>query len=63
MISVVYALLSAFFIVWLSLNVIKKRRSCKVSIGDGGIEKLKLAIAAQSNAIKYIPIVLILLYA
>ena len=63
MTSVIYASLSAFFIVWLSLNVIKKRRSCKVSIGDGGIEELKLAIAAQSNAIEYIPIALLLLFA
>lgn len=63
MTSVIYASISAFLITSLSLNVIKKRRSKKISIGDGDNEKLKLAIAAQSNAIEYIPIALILLFA
>jgi len=63
MTSVIYASFSALLIVWLSLNTIKKRRSNKVSIGDGGIDDLKLAIAAHSNAIEYIPIALILLFA
>lgn len=63
MTSVIYASLSAFLIVWLSLNVIKKRHSNKVSVGDGGKEELKLAIATQSNAIEYIPIALLLLFA
>ena len=63
MTSVIYASLSAFLIVWLSLNVIKKRHSNKVSIGDGGNDELKLAIATQSNAIEYIPIALLLLFA
>jgi len=62
MTSAIYASLSAFLIVWLSLNAIKKRRSNKVSIGDGGIDELKTAIAAQSNAIEYIPIALMLLF-
>ena len=63
MTSVIYASLSALLIVWLSLNVIKKRHSNKVSTGDGGVDDLKLAIAAQSNAIEYIPIALLLLFA
>ena len=63
MISALYASLSAFLIVLLSLHAIKKRRSNKVSVGDGGIDELKIAMAAQSNAIEYIPIALILLFA
>lgn len=63
MTSVIYTSLSAFFIVWLSLNVIKNRYSARVSVGDGGNEKLKLAMVAQSNAIEYIPIALLLLFA
>ena len=63
MTSVIYASLSAFLIVWLSLNVIKKRYSNKVSIGDGGNDELKTVMAAQSNAIEYIPIALLLLFA
>jgi uncharacterized membrane protein YecN with MAPEG domain len=61
--SVIYASISAFLITWLLLNVIKKRRSNRVSIGDGGNEEIKIAMAAQSNAIEYIPIALLLLFA
>ena len=50
-------------IVWLSLNVIKKRREHKVSLGDGGHDDLGNAIAAHANAIEYIPIALLLLFA
>jgi len=63
MISVIYASLSGFLIVWLSLNVIKKRRKYQVSIGDGRNEDLIISMAAQSNAIEYIPIALLLLFA
>jgi len=63
MISAIYASVLALLICWLSLNVIKKRRKYKVSIGDGGNEELRTAMAAQSNAIEYIPIALLLLLA
>ncbi len=63
MISAIYASISAFLICWLSLNVIKKRRKNRISIGDGENEELKTAMAAQSNAIEYIPIALLLLFA
>lgn len=63
MTSVIYASFSAFLVMWLSLNVIKKRHANKVSVGDGGNEELQIAMAAQSNAIEYIPIALLLLFA
>jgi uncharacterized membrane protein YecN with MAPEG domain len=63
MTSVIYASFSALLVVWLSLNVIRKRHSNRVSIGDGGNEELQIAMAAQSNAIEYIPIALLLLFA
>ena len=63
MISALYASVSALLICWLSINVIKQRRKFSVSIGDGGNEELKIALAAQSNAIEYIPIALLLLFA
>lgn len=63
MTSAIYASLLALLICWLSLNVIKKRRTYKVSIGDDNNEELKIAIAAQSNAIEYAPISLILMFA
>ncbi len=62
MISALYASLSAFIIVWLSLNVIKNRRKYKISAGDGGNKELETARAAHSNAIEYIPIILLMLF-
>ncbi|MDJ0779793.1 MAG: MAPEG family protein [Gammaproteobacteria bacterium] len=62
MITTVYAALGALMIVWLSLQVIKLRYREKVNIGDGGCEQLTAAIAAQLNAVEYIPIALILLF-
>ena len=61
MTSALYTSLSAFIIVWLSLNVIKTRRERKISIGDGEDTRLRIAIAAQLNAVEYIPIALLLL--
>ena len=61
MISSIYAGILALLIVWLSLNVIKLRRSKKVILGDGGETDLQYAIRAQGNATEYIPISLILL--
>ena len=49
-------------IVYLSLNVIKSRRKHRISVGDGGNEELQTAQGAQSNAIEYLPISLILLF-
>lgn len=63
MISAFYAALSAVIIFWLSLNVIKIRRKHRVSVGDGENAELKTAMAAQSNAVEYIPITLLLIYA
>jgi uncharacterized membrane protein YecN with MAPEG domain len=60
-ISSLYAALFALLIVWLSLRVIKLRRTKKVRLGDGGEPELQIAIRAQGNATEYIPISLILL--
>lgn len=62
MVSSIYASLGAMIIMWLSFNVIKQRRAHKISVGDGGNEYLKLSMAAQSNAVEYIPIMLILMF-
>ncbi|MGZ5049604.1 MAG: MAPEG family protein [Methylobacter sp.] len=61
MITSVYAALAALFIVKLSLSVIKLRRQHRVSVGDGGIEALQLAIRAHANALEYMPMALLLL--
>lgn len=62
MTSAIYASASAFLIVWLSLNVIKVRTAKRIILGDGNDEELVPAIAAQLNAIEYIPIALLLLF-
>lgn len=63
MTSVIYASISALLISWLSMKVIKKRGEFRVSIGDGDNTVLATAMAAQSNAVEYIPITLLLLFA
>lgn len=61
MTAVVYASLAAFLVVWLSLNVIKIRHAKQISLGDGGDPDLTKAIAAQTNAIEYLPMAILLL--
>ena len=61
MITSIYASLSALLIVKLALSVIKLRRKNRVSVGDGGIEELQLAIRTHANAVEWVPITLLLL--
>ncbi len=61
MITSIYAALLSLLIVWLSLNVVRLRRSGRVILGDGGNSELQVAIRTQGNATEYIPISLILL--
>ena len=63
MVAVIYASLSALWIVWLSLYAIKSRQKHRVLFGDGGNAELQAALGAHSNATHYIPIALILLFA
>lgn len=58
------ALLSSllgFMFVWLSMQVIKQRKEHKVSIGDGGVNALSMAVRAHGNFAEYVPISLLLL--
>jgi uncharacterized protein len=61
MITSLYASLAVLLIVRLSLSVIKLRRKNRISVGDGGIEELQLAIRTHANAVEYIPVTLLLL--
>ena len=63
MTSALYASLAAVLIVWLSLQVINVRRAKKISLGDGNDDELKTVMAAQENALNYVPITLLLLFA
>ncbi len=62
MITALYASICALILIRLSLNVIKLRHSERVSLGDGNVEALRIAIAAHSNASQYIPIAQLLLF-
>ncbi|WP_120512329.1 MAPEG family protein [Photobacterium salinisoli] len=59
-----FAAVLALWLCWLSMQVIKARRRHQIGYGDGGAEAkdLQLACSAQSNAVNYIPITLILLF-
>lgn len=61
--AAIYASIFTLIIVGLSLKVINNRRKYKVSVGDGGVEELRIAMATQSNAVEYLPIGLLLLLA
>ena len=63
MTSAIYTSIGAFIIVWLSLHVIKIRTAKNIILGDGEDDELITAIAAQMNAVEYIPIALLLLFA
>ncbi len=59
----IYAVIFGLLICWLALKVIALRRKHKIAYADGGVTDLQMARAAHSNAIEYIPIGLILLFA
>lgn len=63
MISVIYTIAAVLLIIYLSFKVINLRRARRISVGDGNNQDLEFARGAQSNAIEYIPIALLLLYA
>lgn len=62
MISVIYVVMSALLIIYLSFEVIKTRRKHRISVGDGDNEELQTVQGAQSNAVEYLPISLLLLF-
>ncbi len=60
--SSLFASLLAVYIVALSFKVIKTRRRTKIPYGDGNSHELEIVRTAQSNAVQYIPITLLLLF-
>ena len=53
-------LVFSLFLVRLSFGVIKQRGANKVSVGGGEAKSLQHAIAAQSNFLNYVPIILLM---
>jgi uncharacterized membrane protein YecN with MAPEG domain len=56
-----YAGLLALWLMLLSLRVIDRRRSARVSLGDGGNSPLQRAIRGHANFIEYVPLALLML--
>ncbi len=61
MTTAIYACILALLICHLSMNVIKARRKNKVKYADGDCDELIIARSAQSNAVDYCPIAIMLL--
>lgn len=59
-ITPLYAALSALLLVFLSIRVIRLRRSRQVAIGDGDNPALRRAMRVQANFIEYTPLALLL---
>ncbi len=57
----IYAALLAFVLIFLSLRVIRTRRTAKVALGDGGDAALLRASRAQANFAEYVPMALLLM--
>ena len=57
----IYAALCALLFVYLSLRVIRTRRSERVALGDGGNTRLLRATRAQANFAEYTPLALVLI--
>lgn len=56
-----YASLAAFLLIFLSIRVIRARRSERVAIGDGENRILRRAMRVQANFIEYTPLALLLI--
>ena len=59
--TALYASLSAFFYLALSVNVSKLRFKHRISLGVGALPKLERATRAHGNFAEYIPLILILM--
>ena len=57
----IYAAIFGLMFVYLSVRVIKQRRSAKVSLGDGDNPALRKAIAVHNNFSQYVPFTLLLI--
>ncbi|WP_034915440.1 MULTISPECIES: MAPEG family protein [Erwinia] len=61
MVSALYVVVGALFLIKLSLDVVRLRRQYRVAYGDGGFFELQTAIRTHGNAAEYIPLALLLL--
>jgi len=62
MITGFYASLCAFFLIFLIINVVRRRYRYKTSLGAGGHEELERYIRAHGNFVETVPVALILMF-
>ena len=60
-VTALYAGLMGLWLLGLGFAVMRRRRHHDVSVGDGGVRELELAVRAHGNACEYVPVALILL--
>ncbi|QIE56220.1 hypothetical protein G5B40_12575 [Pikeienuella piscinae] len=60
-IAAFYSGLNALILLWLTVEVVLRRRSGRISLGDGGDEVMNRLIRGHANATETMPIALILL--
>jgi len=61
MVSALYVVLGALFLIKFSFDVVRLRRLYHVSHGDGGFYELQIAIRIHGNSVETIPIAMLLL--
>lgn len=58
----VYIAINILILIWLAVRVVSRRRSGKISLGDGGSDDLAVAIRVHGNATEYIPAMMVGLF-
>ncbi|QKJ87497.1 membrane protein [Paramixta manurensis] len=61
MVSALYVVLGALFLLKFTADVVKLRRQFRVAHGDGGFDELRTAIRIHGNATENIPVAALLL--
>lgn len=61
LLSALYAGLNALILLWLTVEVIRRRGALKLSLGDGGDAGMNKVIRGHANAAETMPVALILL--
>lgn len=61
MITLLYAGLCTFLVIFLAVRVVLWRRSHKIGLGHGGDRELQKRMRAHANAVENVPLALILL--
>lgn len=61
-VTLVYSALLVFVFLFLSIRIIRLRRSLKIGVGDSGNKQMVRAMRVHSNFAEYVPLTLLMLY-